>query len=138
VIGNVTKPQSVIQVNVDNVVADNDVIMGIANLSKPVVNIGALDSSTQSKAASATLNLGANVSLIGQSFAHGSGGILTNTSNGAGKYTTPTNTLNLSVNGSDDTGAASDTNLAATIVPHNPKMQLCDRAASWPVFPNVK
>ncbi|RZF28992.1 glycoside hydrolase family 28 [Paraburkholderia sp. UYCP14C] len=130
--------QSVIQLNLDNVVADKDVAMSIANLSKPVVNIGALDGSTQSKAANATLNLGANVSLIGSSMAHGTGGILTNTSSGAGKYTTPTNTLNLTVNGSDDAGAAGDTDPAATIVSQNAKMQLCDQAASWPVFPNVK
>jgi polygalacturonase len=130
--------QSVIQLNMDNVVADNDVTMAIANLSKPVVNIGALDGSTQSKAANATLNLGANVSLIGHSLAHGTGGILTNTSGGAGKYTTPTNTLNLTVNGSDDAGAATDTNPAATIVSQNPKLSLCDQASSWPVFPNVK
>ncbi|MGF6919079.1 glycosyl hydrolase family 28 protein [Paraburkholderia sp. 40] len=130
--------QSVIQLNLDNVVADKDVTMSIANLSKPVVNIGALDGSTQSKAANATLNLGANVSLIGSSMAHGTGGILTNTSSGAGKYTTPTNTLNLTVNGSDDAGAAGDTNPAATIVSQNAKLSLCDQASSWPVFPNVK
>ncbi|WP_233809034.1 glycosyl hydrolase family 28 protein [Paraburkholderia sp. HP33-1] len=132
--------QSVIQLNMDNVVADNDVVMAIANLSKSVVNIGSTDGSTQSKAANATLNLGANVSLIGQSFAHGTGGVLTNTSSktGAGYYTTPTNTLNLTVNGSDDAGAASDTNPAATIVSQNAKLQLCDQASSWPVFPNVK
>ncbi|WP_233857410.1 glycosyl hydrolase family 28 protein [Paraburkholderia sp. HD33-4] len=130
--------QSVIQLNLDNVVADKDVAMSIANLSKPVVNIGSTDGSTQSKAANATLNLGANVSLIGSSMAHGTGGILTNTSSGAGKYTAPTNTLNLTVNGSDDAGAAGDTDPAGTIVSQNAKMQLCDQAASWPVFPNVK
>ena len=130
--------QSVIQVNLDNVVADNDVVMGISNLSKSVINIGSTDGSTQSKAANATLNLGSNVSLLGQSFTHGKGGILTNTSSGAGKYTTPTNTLNLTVNGSDDAGAATDTNPAATIVSQNPKLSLCDNPASWPTFPNVK
>ncbi|MGF6743187.1 glycosyl hydrolase family 28 protein [Paraburkholderia atlantica] len=130
--------QSVIQLNLDNVVADKDVALSIANLSKPVVNIGSTDGSSQSKAANATLNLGANVSLIGSSMAHGAGGILTNTSSGAGKYTTPTNTLNLTVNGSDDAGAAGDTDPAGTIVSQNAKLSLCDQASSWPVFPNVK
>ncbi|EEA02768.1 glycoside hydrolase family 28 [Burkholderia sp. H160] len=130
--------QSVIQLNLDNVVADKDVVLGISNLSKPVVNIGSTDGSTQSKAANATLNLGANVSLIGQSFAHGSGGIMTNTSSGAGKYTSPTNTLNLTVNGSDDAGATGDTDPAGTIVSQNAKLSLCDQASSWPAFPNVK
>ena len=130
--------QSVIQLSMNNVVADNDVALSISNLSKGVVNIGSTDGSSQSKAANATLNLGANVSLLGQSFAHGTGGILTNTSSGAGKYTAPTNTLNLTVNGSDDAGSATDTNPAATIVSQNPKLSLCDNPASWPTFPNVK
>jgi hypothetical protein len=130
--------QSVIQLNMANVVADNDVTLGISNLSKPVVGIGSTDGSTQSKAANATLNLGANVSLIGQSFAHGTGGILTNTSSGAGKYTAPTNTLNLTVSGSDDAGSAKDPNPAATTVSQNSKLSICDQPSSWPVFPNVK
>jgi len=60
------------------------------------------------------------------------------TSGGAGKYTTPTNTLNLSVNGSDEACAAGDANPAATIVSHNQTMQPCDQASSSPAFPNVK
>jgi polygalacturonase len=130
--------QSVIQLNMTNVVADHDIVMGISNLSKGVVNIGSADGSSQSKAANATLNLGANVSLLGQSFAHGTGGILTNKSSGAGKYTAPTNTLNLTVNGSDDAGSATDMNPAATLVSQNPKLSICDNPASWPSFPNVK
>ena len=78
------------------------------------------------------------VSLIGKAFAHGAGGILTNTSSGAGKYTAPANTLNLTVNGSDDAGNASDPNPAATIVSQNPKLSICDQPSSWPAFPNVK
>ncbi len=78
------------------------------------------------------------MSLLGQSFAHGTGGILTNTNSGAGKYTAPTNTLNLTVNGSDDAGAPTDPNPAATIVSQNPKLSICDSPTSWPPFPNVK
>ena len=128
--------------NLDNVVADNDVTLSIANLSKPVVGIAAsVDGSSQSKAANAILNLGANVSLLGKSFVHGTGGILTNQSSGAASKMPPkttTNTLNLTINGTDDAGAAGDTNPAATIVSQNPKLSLCDQPSSWPVFPNVK
>jgi hypothetical protein len=122
----------------DNVVVDSDVKISIANLSKGVLNLGALDGSTQSKAANANLTLGANVSLLGRSFAHGTGGILTNTTSGAGAYTAPVNTLNLTVTGSDDAGALTDPNPAATIVAQNPKLSLCDNPASWPAFPDVK
>jgi polygalacturonase len=130
--------QSIIQMSLDNVVIDNDVKISISNLSKGVLNLGALDGSTQSKAANANLTLGANVSLLGQSLVHGTGGILTNTTSGAGKYTAPVNTLNLTVTGSDDAGAPTDPNPAATIVAQNPKLSLCDNPSSWPAFPNVK
>lgn len=139
---NFANTQSVMSLNLDNVVVDNDVTVSIANLSKPVVGIAStVDGSTQSKAANAILNLGDNVSLLGKSFVHGTGGILTNQSSGAGKYMPPktaTNTLNLTINGTDDAGAAADPNPAATIVSQNPKLSLCDDAASWPAFPNVK
>ncbi len=139
---NFANTRSVMSLSLDNVVVDNDVNVTISNLSKPVVGIAAsVDGSTQSKAANAILNLGANVSLIGKTFTHGTGGILTNQSSGAGKYVPPhaaTNTLNLTVNGTDDAGAAADANPAATIVSQNPKLSICDQASSWPVFPNVK
>ena len=130
--------QSIIQMTLDNVVIDSDVKISISNLNKGVLALGALDGSTQSKAANANLTLGSNVSLLGQSFAHGTGGIFTNTASGAGKYTAPTNTLNLTVTGSDDAGAPTDANPAATIVAQNPKLSLCDNPSSWPAFPNVK
>lgn len=139
---NYANTQSVMTLNLDNVVIDKNVKIGISNLSKPVVGIAAsIDGSTQSKAANAILNLGANVSLLGTTFAHGTGGVLTNQSSGAGKYMPPktaTNTLNLTINGTDDAGAAADPDPAATIVSQNPKLSLCDQAASWPAFPNVK
>lgn len=130
--------QSIIQMTLDNVVVDSDVKISIANLSKGVLNLGALDGSTQSKAANANLTLGANVSLLGRSFAHGTGGILTNATSGAGAYTAPVNTLNLTVTGSDDAGALTDPNPAATIVAQNPKLSVCDNPSSWPAFPDVK
>src|SRR5262249_58272595 len=116
--------------------------VAIANVSKPVVGIDAsVDGSTQSKAANAILNLGENVSLLGKTFVHGTGGILTNQTSGAGKFIPPkttTNTLNLTLNGTDDAGAADDTNPAATIVSQNPKLSICDQPSSWPTFPNVR
>jgi len=139
---NFANTRSVMSLNLDNVVVDNDVTVSIANLSKPVVGIPAsVDGSTQSKAANAILNLGENVSLLGKTFVHGTGGILTNQSTGAASKLPPkttTNTLNLTLNGTDDAGAAGDTDPAATIVAQNLKLSLCDQASSWPAFPNVK
>ena len=139
---NFANTQSVMNLSLDNVVVDKDVTVAISNLSKPVVGVAAsVDGSTQSKAANAILNLGANVSLIGKSMAHGAGGILTNQTSGAGKFMPPktaTNTLNLTINGTDDAGAVGDTDPASTIVSQNAKLSLCDQASSWPVFPNVK